>query len=326
MNLDNFMVRPHREWVERYAERDAWDELTTEEAGRVVDELAGLPSAKRDDDEDAKRFDLVVLRRQLADLEGDAVLAERLREVVQQVAVALLGKTAIPSVAARAELLEEVAGDEWWVDVTLQMLEQMRLKLRSLVRLVEKTKRNPVYTDFADELGEATEVPLHGTTPGTDMERFRAKAGAYLRAHESNIALQRLRRNRQLTEGDLSALEQMLLESGAGTAADVERAAQEAHGLGLFVRSLVGLDREAAKEAFGGYLDGARFDVHQVRFVELIVDELTLNGVMEPGRLYESPYTDHAPTGPDDLFDANAVDDIVEILRDVESRAQPMGA
>ncbi|HFA6985289.1 TPA: hypothetical protein WMP85_002258, partial [Neisseria gonorrhoeae] len=82
----------------------------------------------------------------------------------------------------------------------------------------------------------------------------------------------------------------------------------------------------AAKEAFGGYLDGARFDVHQVRFVELIVDELTLNGVMEPGRLYESPYTDHAPTGPDDLFDENAVDDIVEILRDVESRAQPMGA
>ena len=147
-----------------------------------------------------------MLRRQLADLEGDAVLAERLREVVQQVAVALLGKTAIPSVAARAELLEEVAGDEWWVDVTLQMLEQMRLKLRSLVRLVEKTKRNPVYTDFADELGEATEVPLHGTTPGTDMERFRAKAGAYLRAHESNIALQRLRRNRQLTEGDLLSL------------------------------------------------------------------------------------------------------------------------
>lgn len=113
-----------------------------------------------------------------------------------------------------------MAGDEWWVDVTLPMLEQMRLKLRALVRLVEKTKRNPVYTDFADELGEASEVTLPGTVPGTDMERFRAKASAYLRSHESNIALQRLRRNRQLTEGDLSALEQMLLESGAGAAAD----------------------------------------------------------------------------------------------------------
>src|SRR5699024_7873775 len=106
MNLDNFLVRPHRGMVERYAERSAWDVLTVQEAGDVVEELAGLPSAVRDEDEDAKRFDLVILRRQLAQLEGDALLTERLRGTVQQVAVALLGKTAIPSVAAQAELLE----------------------------------------------------------------------------------------------------------------------------------------------------------------------------------------------------------------------------
>ncbi|MEX1909441.1 DEAD/DEAH box helicase family protein [Janibacter sp. Y6] len=326
MNLDNFLVRPHREWVERYGGRSTWDSLTPVEAGDVVEQLAGLPSSVRDDDEGAKRFDLVVLRRQLAQLEGNSVLAERMREAVQEIALALLGKTAVPSVAARAELLEEVAGDEWWVDVTLQRLEQARVKLRGLVRLVERSRRNPVYTDFEDELGEASEVPLPGTSPGTNPERFRAKAAAYLREHESHVALQRLRRNRQLTEDDLSALEEMLLASGAGAAADVERAAEEARGLGLFVRSLVGLDREAAMEAFGAYLDASRFDIHQVRFVQLIVEELTANGVMTPGRLFESPYTDHAPTGPDGLFDGGDVDEIVEILRAVESRAQPVGA
>lgn len=326
MNLDNFIVRPHREWVERYGQRSAWDSLTTQEANDVVDELAGLPSAVRDEDEGAKRFDLVVLRRQLAQIEGDAATAERLREVVQEIAVALLGKTAIPSVAAQAELLEEVAGDEWWVDVTLPMLELVRLRVRGLVNLVEKTKRNPVYTDFADELGEASEVSLPGTTPGTNMERFRAKATAYLRAHESHVALQRLRRNRQLTDDDLSALEQMLEASGAGAPADINRAVEESHGLGRFVRSLVGLDREAAVEAFGVYLDGARFDIHQVRFVNLIVDELTTNGVVEPGRLFESPYTDHAPTGPDDLFAETEVDSIVGILREVDERTEPLGA
>ena len=41
--------------------------------------------------------------------------------------------------------------------------------------------------------------------------------------------------------------ERMLAESGIGAAEDIERAAAESHGLGLFVRSLVGLDREAAK-------------------------------------------------------------------------------
>lgn len=326
MNLDNFLVRPHREWVERYGERSAWGSLTTEEANGIIAELAGLPSAVRDDDEDAKRFDLVMLRRQLAQLEGDAVTAERLREVVQAIAVVLLGKTAIPSVAAQAVLLEEVASDEWWVDVTLQMVEQARLKLRSLVRLVEKTTRNPVYTDFADELGEAAEVNLPGATPGTDMERFRAKAAAYLRQHESNIALQRLRRNRQLTPDDLSALEVMLEASGAGVRADLDRAVEDAQGLGRFVRSLVGLDRESAMDVFADYLDVSRFDVHQVRFVTLIVDELTTNGVVEPGRLFESPYTDHAPTGPDALFEESQVDSIVDILRQVDERTQPLGA
>ena len=326
MNLDNFLVRPHRGMVERYAERSAWDVLTVQEAGDVVEELAGLPSAVRDEDEDAKRFDLVILRRQLAQLEGDALLAERLRGTVQQVAVALLGKTAIPSVAAQAELLEDLANDEWWVDVTLPMLELARLRVRDLVRLIELTPRNPVYTDFADELGEATDVSLPGVVPGTDMERFRTKVAAYLREHESHVALQRLRRNRQLTPDDLSALEQMLEASGAGVRADIDRAVEEARGLGRFVRSLVGLDREAALEAFGEYLDGARFDVHQVRFVNLIVDELTANGVVEPGRLFESPYTDFAPTGPDGLFEEGEVDSIVDILREVDERTEPVSA
>jgi type I restriction enzyme, R subunit len=35
---------------------------------------------------------------------------------VQSIAASLLGRTAIPSVAAQPVLLEAVAGDEWWVD------------------------------------------------------------------------------------------------------------------------------------------------------------------------------------------------------------------
>jgi type I restriction enzyme, R subunit len=55
----------------------------------VLEHLAGLPSAVRDPNEDAKRFDLLILRRQLAPLEGDAVTAERIRESVQAIAAAL---------------------------------------------------------------------------------------------------------------------------------------------------------------------------------------------------------------------------------------------
>ena len=246
MNVDNFLVRPARQWVERYAALPAWHDLSPEDAGEIAEHLAGRPSAVRDDDEDAKRFDLFVLRLQLAQLESDTLLAERLRRQVQDIASALLGQTAIPSVAAQQVLLESVAGDEWWFDVTLPMLELARRRLRTLVRFIEKAKRTPIYTDFEDELGDGTIVDLPGVSVGTNSERFRAKARAYLRDHEDHVALQRLRRNRPLTPEDLSALEQMLIESAAGTPEDIATASERSQGLGLFVRSLVGLDRQAA--------------------------------------------------------------------------------
>jgi type I restriction enzyme R subunit len=213
-----------------------------------------------------------------------------------------------------------VAGDEWWIDVTLPMLELVRRRLRGLVRFIEKTLRNPVYTDFEDTIGEATEVVLSGATPGTNFERFRAKAEAYLRQHLENLALQRLRRNRQLTPNDLRELEQMLIASG-GQQVDIAWANEQGGGLGLFVRNLVGLDRSAAIEAFANYLDGTRFSADQIRFVNLIVDELTKNGVMEPGRLFESPYIDHAPTGPDYVFPKDDVEVIVDTLQHIKQTA-----
>lgn len=323
MNLENFLVRPHRKWVERYGDWAAWSALTRETAAEVAEHLAGLPSSATENDEDAKRFDLLMLRRQLAQLDGDALAAERLREQIQAIASGLLNQTAIPSVAAQQELLDEVAGDQWWADVTLPMLELARRRLRSLLKFLEKTKKVRVYTDFEDALTASTLIDLPGVTPGTNWDRFRAKATAYLKAHQDHVALQRLRRNKQLTPADLAALEQMLVDSGAGGTEDIAQAGEQAHGLGLFIRSLVGLDRQAAVEAFGAYLDGTKFTVEQIRFVNLIVDELTDNGLMDPARLYESPYTDHAPRGPEEMFGDADVGSIVDILRTVKSHAVP---
>ncbi len=322
MTTDNVLVRPHRREVERFADAAAWTSLAAADA-KQARTLAGLPSTVVDRDVDAKRFDLLIVRRQLAQLTGDVAGAEKIREVVQAIAVNLLSKDAIPTVKEQLVLLESVAGDEWWVDVTLPMLEVARLRLRGLVQFVDRARRAAVYTDFEDTLAEARAVDLPGITPGTDPQRFRAKAQAYLRAHESHVALQRLRRNRQLTDEDLTALEQMLLEAGGDEPTVSQAASSTDGGLGVFVRSLVGLDRAAAQEAFAGFLDESRYSLAQIRFIGLIIDELTQTGVMTPGRLYESPYTDHAPTGPDVLFPDQDITVIVETLHHVKQHAQP---
>ncbi|AQX78699.1 restriction endonuclease subunit R [Plantibacter flavus] len=321
MNLSNVVVRKHRAVVEQFSEEVAW----TGEDGRRFEGalvLGGLPSAVRDDDEFAKRFDLLILRRQLAQLEGDAFLAERQRETIQALAQTLLGKLTIPSVAQHAELLEAVAGDEWWHDVTLPMLELLRLRVRGLARFVDRHARSPVYTDFEDEMSEQVEVHLNRAMPGTDLARFRDKAMSFLRSHLDHVALQRLHRNLQLTDSDLGALESMLVDAQIGSTFEIEYVSRE-EGLGVFIRSLVGLDRAAATEAFARYLDRSRFTVQQIRFVQLVIEDLTANGIMSPTRLFESPFTDSAPTGPGELFTMDQMRDIVDILDGVRSTAVP---
>jgi type I restriction enzyme R subunit len=265
-------------------------------------------------------FDLLILYLQLAQLRSEPSFT-RLRDQVKEIAGLLEEKSAIPMIRALMPLIQDVQSDEWWQDVTVAMLEVARRRLRDLVRLIEKQRRNPICTDFEDEMGPETAVVLPGIGSGTDFERFRAKAQAYLRAHLDHIAIQKLRRNRALTSGDLAELERMLAESGVGSAEDIARAKAESHGLGLFVRSLVGLDREAAKEALATFQSGKTLSANQIDFVNLIIDHLTEHGVMEAKRLYESPFTDVTPHGPEGLFNGSTVDELIAALDSVKKNA-----
>ena len=213
---------------------------------------------------------------------------------MQAIASALEEQEAIPAIKAEMVLIQAIAAEEWWEGVTIGMLETARKKLRALVKLIEKGKKNIVYTDFEDEMGEGTAVVLPGIATGMNLAKFKDKARQFLKAHEDHLSLQRLRRNQPLTPSDLEELGKMLVQAG-GTAEVIQEAAEQSHGLGIFIRSLVGLDRETAKQAFSKFVVGTTATASQLEFIGLIVEYLTENGVMEPARLYESPFTDISP-------------------------------
>lgn len=320
MNLDNFVVRPQRRWVETWSAAATWERLTGEQLVEISAHLSGLPTSVRDDDEDAKRFDLLMLRLQLSMLNAEPGY-DRLRKQVCDIADKLSELGSIPAVRERMVLIEAMLGEEWWTDVTLPMLEQARRHLRALVKLLDKTARKVVYTNFEDELGDITEVALPlGGSPG-DFERFRAKVRAFLRSNENHIVLHKLRRNQALTRSDLLELEKMLTASGTGTPEEFARASRETQGLGLFIRSLVGLDRQAATEALNHFLGDKTLSGNQIEFVNLIVNHLTERGVMDAALLYEPPFTGFAPQGPDGLFAPAKVDELFRVLDQVRASA-----
>jgi type I restriction enzyme R subunit len=197
----------------------------------------------------------------------------------------------------------------------------MRRRLRGLVQLIDKRQRKPVYTDFEDLMGGELDIELPGFAPGTDYAKFLAKARVFLREHLNHVAIEKLRKNKPLTATDLAELERMLVESGLGGPDDVRRAAEESQGLGLFVRSLVGMDRSAAKEALATFLAGKSLSANQIEFVNLVVDHLTEHGVVQPERLYESPFTDLMPRGPEGLFTSAELDELMRTLDAVRATA-----
>jgi type I restriction enzyme R subunit len=319
MNLDNFVVRPQRKAVERFAKLTSWRQLDSENLTELGQHVAGLPTELGDDDEDAKRFDMLVLRTELAILQAKPDF-ESLRSTIQAIASALEEQDAIPAIKAQMVLIQSVAGDEWWDDVTLAMLEDARKKLRALVKLIEKSKKPVVYTDFEDELGELTTIDLPQVMAGLNMAKFKEKARQFLKAHEGHLSLQRLRRNQALTPSDLNELEKMLIEAG-GTQALIDEAREKSHGLGIFIRSMVGLDREAAVQAFSELVAGTTLTPHQIEFIDLVVQELTQNGVMDADRLFQSPFTDLNAQGPMGIFPPANVTQIVQVLESIRRRA-----
>jgi type I restriction enzyme R subunit len=319
MNTDNFVVRPQRKYVERFAKSDAWQTLGPDAFHELATKVAGLPTELPDEDEEAKRFDMLVLRAQLAILQAKPDFAS-LKDKIQAIASALEEQSAIPAIKAEMVFIQSVASDEWWEDVTVQMLETARRKLRALVKLLPKGQTIVVYTNFEDELGESATIELPQVTAGLNMAKFKDKARAFLKAHDSHLSLQRLRRNQPLTPTDLDELEKMLLAAG-GSPELINQAREQSHGLGIFIRSLVGLDHEAAMQAFSGFISGTATTPNQIEFINLVVQELTQNGVMESDRLFESPFTDLNAQGPFGLFPPAKITQILEVLEAIKHQA-----
>ena len=319
INLENFVVRPHRREVEKFRDQKAWEELDAEKYYELTKIVAALPTELDAEDETAKRFDLLMFKLMMTILSPHKDF-EKLRDQVIEIANRLEEKDTVPMVHAEMELIQELQKDEYWPNVTVPMLESVRKRIRDLVKFIDPTQRKIIYTDFEDELGTPEEI-AYGPS-ATAMTRYKTKVMHFLRNEENHIVLQKLKRNKPITATDIKELERIFFESGElGTREEFEQAFGPQDQLGLFIRSLIGLDRHEAKLVFADFLNNQSYSSNQIEFVNLIIDHLTKNGAMDPAVLYESPYTDYSPNGLSGMFADGDAEQIVGTLKTIRQNA-----
>ena len=316
MNPNNFIVRTQGEHVARFAKRTAWHQLDGSGYADLRNHVAGLPSETPSEQIAARLFDLLCVNLQLSKLRNGndwPVLTRR----VMEIGAALETLQAVPVVKAELPLIQDMQTEDYWKDVTLPMLEHLRRHLRGLVHLIEGKSIGVVYTVLEDEIGEAGETKLADYSAGVNVAQYRRKVEAFIRDNENHVAIAKLKHARPLTPTDLEELQRFFFS--APEVESQERFTQTfgEQSLPKFIRSLVGLDRAAAKELFVRFLDGSRYSSQQIRFVEMIIDRLTASGEIEPGQLYEPPFTGVHQQGLDGAFGNADADAIVFLIDDV---------
>lgn len=191
-------------------------------------------------------------------------------------------------IQVKTDLIRKILQTGYVDDAGIDELEYIREELRSLMKYIPP-KVAKYETNFADDIlsTEWYEAELESG----DLKNYKEKAEYYIRQNQNHIAIVKLRGNKPLSDFDVQSLEEILWGE-LGTREDYEREYGEKP-LGEFVREIVGLDMNAAKEAFAEYLNGSRMDSRQIYFVNQIIEYIVHNGLLKDfSVLQQSPFTD----------------------------------
>lgn len=282
---DNFAVRQHLKYVDLYSSETNYNALTYEDTLIVKEEVA--PLILPDGDEaSAVRFDALMYGIELAYL-ADKKYSKARTDLYKKVA-GIANVANIPEIQAQSNLINKILNTDYVENAGINEFEEIRENLRDLMKYLSQSSIR-YDTNFTDELlsTEWKESELENE----ELKNYKAKAEYYIKQHQDNIAIAKLKTNRPLTQTDLAMLEEVLWHE-VGTKQDYEHEVGSKP-LGEFVREIVGLDMNAAKEAFSEYLTNTNLDSRQIYFVNQIVEYIVHNGMMKDFTvLQESPFTD----------------------------------
>lgn len=315
-NEEDFRVRMHLRYVVKYRDRAIWNALTQSDVLDIQQHLSHLYTDELSA-ELTRRFDLTVLRLMICILEGGNTkyYVEKIKTSVN----GLLRKMNLPDVKRQEPLIRQVLEDEYWQNISVAALEAMRQALRELMQYLEQEQKRVLYTNFTDEIsGRVEEAEIIGGY--FNLPAYKKRVEKFIRENEHNITIHRIRNNIPITKAELDELERMLFSIDENADREMLNRAVEGQPLGKFVRSILGLDINAAKSAFAEFLNDQNLDSSQINFINTLIDYLCQNGTIDKDMLFDKPFTNINDQGVVGVFPQQA-SKIISIVDGINANA-----
>ena len=304
--------------VKHYSHKLSWANLSPTDVIDLKAHIGGLLLPDKEDHELARRFDIIMLNLKLAMLtskDGGKYIS-RVSTIAQN-----LSKVNVPEVASNMPLLKELQTEAFWNKVHVKRLEEVRKSVRELMKYLESSPKEIVYTSMEDDidLDSVEEVEVGYGKPF--LQPYKQRVESYIRNNKHHTTINKLRSNEPITEAELVELERILFdgtERGTKEEYTIEYGEQP---LGVFIRNIVGLDIQAANKAFSEFIDKGNLRADQITFIKNIISFLEKNGTLQKSMLFESPFTDINDNGLLGVFDDADAHKVISIVERINGNA-----
>ena len=313
LNDELFTVRQHRREVEIYRRIESYATLN-EGALADLKKPISMLVVSDETDSDALRFDNIMYGYMIALCEAKKV--EQYKRRLASMARDLASLVTVPQIKEQMALIERVADGQMLDDADLLVLEDIRKKLRSLIKfIVDGPRRRDVITHLDDPVTQVVYGVV--TDMDEDYEDYKLKVERYLKDYGNNLVIHKLRTNKPMTEYEFVQLEHIFTRE-LGNAGDYTKAYGDTP-FGLLVRRIAHLDRGAAMEAFAGFLNDQSLNEQQISFIKRVVDYVVENGYMEPKALNQPPFD--RPRSFMQIFNTEQQMALVTVIKSIKENA-----
>lgn len=271
-------VREKLDVVEPFRNREAWTCLTEVDVAKLKGIANLLP--RSNDNEAAKKFDVLMLKLQLEQVDESAPNADKCRLNVMTIAKLLSEKASLPIVMQHLDTIMEVQHVWFWENVSIDRLENVRKELRDLVHLLEEAREDKKFVINIEDATTADEI-------GTSIElkaTYRQRVIEYLARNSQNPVLKKIQNFEQLSAEDINELQRIFWEE-LGTQ---EEYMSETNGkpylanVAAFIRVINGIDRQKALAKYSKFIANAPLNSRQEEYLKEILNFVSVNGDVQP--------------------------------------------